>query len=541
MATVTIQDLPAATTPLTGAELVPLVQSGVTKQTALTNTLAQPYYAKTFAEDVAGVTPTYYTYPAGDVRRYGAVGNGTADDTVALQAAITACIQGGVEMFLPGTSSGAYKITTALSVTGKISIRGEGYGKTAIIAVGVNIFNISAGVSQIEMSGFRLNAAVRHTTTPNTLVAINVQGTTASSCQYHSYSDLFIDGFATPIQANGLRESSIFNVTTVFGKHGIIAEQQTVNNRVISCLFDGYSSATKGYGLKIGDGSSGTEGWFVDDCTLFGFDRGVWGYGSNNSMIQNSIIDFFYEYGVLLQSGASATASSWLIAENYMAGAGTASTGVRLLNNVAGTRGTRVHGNDVLYYSGIGATLSYAVLIDGTAETHNSIIGNHLNASTYDLRITNGTEHIVDDNHFLGGGFSATTRFRFGRNSGTILSDPNVFLKRYPYQNVRIGVTYSASMTPDLAEANHFTIVATNGTAFTINLPTNYGTSAEHFTITIRNTSGGALGVATWTTGYKMSTWTQPANGFARSITFAYNPATTYFEEVSRTTADVPN
>ena len=64
MATVTIQDLPAATTPLTGAELVPLVQSGVTKQTALTNTLAQPYYAKTFAEDVAGVTPTNYAYKA---------------------------------------------------------------------------------------------------------------------------------------------------------------------------------------------------------------------------------------------------------------------------------------------------------------------------------------------------------------------------------------------------------------------------------------------------------------------------------------------
>ena len=87
MATILIQNLTAATTPLTGAELIPLVQGGITKQTAMTNALAQPYYAKTTAENTAGVTPTYYTYPSHDIcgyvlpERYGAVGNGTASDT----------------------------------------------------------------------------------------------------------------------------------------------------------------------------------------------------------------------------------------------------------------------------------------------------------------------------------------------------------------------------------------------------------------------------------------------------------------------------
>ena len=224
-----------------------------------------------------------------------------------------------------------------------------------------------------------------------------------------------------------------------------------------------------------------------------------------------------------------------------MAASGTASSGVRCLSSYASSnnRGNTISENGILVYSG--STLSYGILIDGTQEYYNRIVDNSLKATTYDCRITSGTTHLVEGNSFLGGGFSATTRNMFGTNFGTVLADPNVFLKRYAYTAVRQTVTYSASMTPDLAEANHFTIIATNATAFTVNLPTNYGTSSEQFTFTIRNTSGGALGVATWTTGYKMSAWTQPATGFARSITFAYNPATTYFEEVSRTTADVPN
>lgn len=42
-------------------------------------------YARTAAEATAGVTPTYYYYPPGDVRRYGAVLDGVTDDTAALQ------------------------------------------------------------------------------------------------------------------------------------------------------------------------------------------------------------------------------------------------------------------------------------------------------------------------------------------------------------------------------------------------------------------------------------------------------------------------
>lgn len=99
-------------------------------------------------------------------------------------------------------------------------------------------------------------------------------------------------------------------------------------------------------------------------------------------------------------------------------------------------------------------------------------------------------------------------------------------------------VTYSASMTPDASQGNRQIITATNNTAFTINVPTTPSLN-QSLIFTVRNASGGALGAVTWNAIFKMATWTQPANGTSRSITFYYDG--TNWIEISRTPADVPN
>lgn len=101
-----------------------------------------------------------------------------------------------------------------------------------------------------------------------------------------------------------------------------------------------------------------------------------------------------------------------------------------------------------------------------------------------------------------------------------------------------VAVSYSASITFSASDGTFYTITATNGTAFTINAPTSALTGI-FLTVTIRNTSGGALGVATWNAVFKMSAWTQPANANSRSITFRFD--NTNWVEMSRTPADVPN
>jgi hypothetical protein len=102
----------------------------------------------------------------------------------------------------------------------------------------------------------------------------------------------------------------------------------------------------------------------------------------------------------------------------------------------------------------------------------------------------------------------------------------------------RVVVTYSASMTPDASLGNEFDITVTDANAFTINTFSK-AADGQRVTITIRNASGGAMGAVTWSAAFKMSAWTQPANGFSRSIDFKYNG--TNWVQVSQTGVDVPN
>jgi hypothetical protein len=104
--------------------------------------------------------------------------------------------------------------------------------------------------------------------------------------------------------------------------------------------------------------------------------------------------------------------------------------------------------------------------------------------------------------------------------------------------NERVVLPYSASMTPFPLRGQTQVITATNATAFTINAPTN-SVKGIRLSFTLRNTSGGALGAATWNAVFKMSAWTNPGNGQNRSITFEYDG--TNWVQVSQTGVDVPN
>lgn len=60
-------------------------------------------YPRTAAEISAGVTPSNYSYPPGSILRYGAVGDGTTNDSAAIQRAVdVAEISGGTVYFPPG-------------------------------------------------------------------------------------------------------------------------------------------------------------------------------------------------------------------------------------------------------------------------------------------------------------------------------------------------------------------------------------------------------------------------------------------------------
>lgn len=102
----------------------------------------------------------------------------------------------------------------------------------------------------------------------------------------------------------------------------------------------------------------------------------------------------------------------------------------------------------------------------------------------------------------------------------------------------RTTPTYGASVAINASLGDLFDITATNRTAFTVANPTS-AADGQRITVTIRNTSGGALGTVTWGTLYKLADWISPATAFSRSIDFRFNG--TNWVEVARTPADVPN
>lgn len=108
-------------------------------------------------------------------------------------------------------------------------------------------------------------------------------------------------------------------------------------------------------------------------------------------------------------------------------------------------------------------------------------------------------------------------------------------------QQAKVNLSYSPSITPNSDAGNIQQVFCNNGTAFAINTPSGTASAGQKLTIRVSNISGGSLGTLTWGTGYKLASWTQPANGFSRSITFFYDDSTPAWVEIGRTSADIPN
>ncbi len=228
------------------------------------------FYPQTAAEIAAGVTPTNYYRPPGEIYRYGAVGDGVTDDTTAIQTAIDVAAAGvpsaptynfgSVKVYLPGNESAPtiYLISSISIPTGVIL---EGYGGIVIIKgtspdVIVDTTLYSSGTSPHYNGGF-INLVVIGTQTSSvTNVGLRINNAQNFIVEHARFYNLGGCGLQVQTQFNG----------TTTGNTGL-AQSITVTAydvRVFQCTL-AVTSNTNQYGsFDI----QGTDHEFTD-CETF--------------------------------------------------------------------------------------------------------------------------------------------------------------------------------------------------------------------------------------------------------------------------------
>lgn len=526
------------------------------------------------AEIAAGVTPVNYSYAPGDVRRYGADPTGVADSATALLNA-SKC-NGAV--YIP---DGTFKVASQVTIT-NANVYFYGNGRSSILqasAASFNLFEVRANDVMFDKLAF-YGAAVDATTTQ---FGIFTQ---------QSFAPLRLWVYRCYFGGSGASLRLNNAVKYDAGCH---------EGRVIGCYIDQMMGTVSGNGYGVLAGAV-NDLTCVANKVLGSSGRGRHAFylstGAQYCIIADNQTDSLNLEHITLNASISQAANAYnVIANNVMRGGVTGATtghfslfglatGNKIMGNISISSGSKGFFLNAANPGGDCACLDNELInnrviaaqdigIDISGTTRTFLQGNSVRESSQssagvlpNIRLVStanfgGAGTAVVDCVLLANNCSGTT---FARSSlqlntttpvptGTYLSGnrfpvcnlTDVELNSIPVVGVtqqvgaiakRIAATYSASITLEASFGNEFDITATNGTAFTINAPSN-PVDGQAITLTIANASGGVLGAITWNGVFKMSAWTNPANGQNRSITFKYNASN--WQQINQTGVDIPN
>jgi hypothetical protein len=406
---------------------------------------------------------------------YGAVGDNTADDTTALQNAITGAGSAGKPLVIP---NGTYKITSPLTLpAGGLYVCG-------VDSAG----NFTSVIRPNNCSAFTISS-VHHVIIEK--LTIWPQG--ASPPANYIY--------LTNCYSIVLRDIRLHLATGQSVCSGAAILQDAVGGGCNDILFDHFIVRSDGSSYPIGwQFNSGCGSARISNCDLETCNVGIQWNGGQIT-VDGLYSERFGQQAIYCLPSTDANASMTVLGGILRSSA----SGYPIAID-QGTKNLSVNGT-YMDSSGHGYQF-YVVTLTGLSDIY-------LNFANPDSTQWAGTPSLTN-------------------TSALIVTPPNP---------TRITPAYSASITPTIVNNSRIitaSITATNNTAFTVNAPTGFVQDGARLTIVIRNTSGGALGAATFAAAYKKgAAWTQPANGFSRSIDFVYDG--TNWIEYGRTAADVSN
>lgn len=196
-----------------------------------------------------------------NVKDYGATGNGTTDDTSAIQSALNAIpSQGGVVYFPQGT----YIITDTLTIKSYTTVLGAGTN-TIVQQQSTNKHGFY-GADKVKVS-FQSLAIYGPGSGVGTGKGIFLERTGSTAASNCAFRDLIIKFWGSHgFHGNTLIASVLENVRVdTVGGHGFLFDSNTTSTSIVSC----YAVSTQQAGFVIQTGSYNTfTGCAVDSCGM---------------------------------------------------------------------------------------------------------------------------------------------------------------------------------------------------------------------------------------------------------------------------------
>jgi hypothetical protein len=265
--------LSSTSSPSDGAGMVGVDYAGTDLRT-----LMYTVFGRTTSEIAAGVTPSNYAYQPGDVRRYGAVGDGVTDDLGAFVSALSATPNGGSLSLEPGKTyrlSGPwvwpntrYRIKVYFNGaviradhTGDgivMTSLNENYGQHVLYEPFIQGPNVSYPMSAAELAGTSTGAAVR----------LGAGGTNAAAAFGNEFHNPRFQGF----------------------RYGVSMQA------ALWCKFYGGFSRFNLYGIYIDGGQTNGNNWYGHNVRE-NRERGLFSTGNTSGSLTNATANVFHGGG----------------------------------------------------------------------------------------------------------------------------------------------------------------------------------------------------------------------------------------------------
>jgi hypothetical protein len=317
------------------------------------------------------------------VEWFGAKGDGVTDDASALQSAINATVAGGVLEF--GAKN--YKSTVRLSLSLPITLQGDTQYVTSILFVGCSGLIVNS-INNIQIKNISLAASIRHTTTPNIYIGIQVTGATGTRPTNHIYRDIYVDGFQTAYKADWLWSSTFDNFKCGNGQIGVQVTALSVNNTVINSSIS-CDGTTGSRGIKLDGNLTPSEGWMILSTLVDNCEINIEGIAITHVYISNCILDHAKSNAIIINGSGANFGGNWTIRGNYIAmGGASGDTAIKCTNAAVSTqnRGNIISNNQILVYTGSACTRG--VFMSGAEARNNIISGNTFKGfTTADIRV----------------------------------------------------------------------------------------------------------------------------------------------------------